>query len=67
MGLGVAPCLFSFRGGKPIEAVAHDMQRGLERRHVQIRISRCQKVLLGSNSGQPTMLWVRSACIPDWK
>ena len=64
VGLGVPPCLFSFRAGKPVEAVAHDMQRGLERRHVQIRMCR-QKVLLGIGPGHPTMLWVRWACIPD--
>ena len=65
VGLGVTPRLFSFRAGSPIKAVAHDMKRSLEWRHVQIRMSR-QKVLLGINSGHAIMLWMCSACIPKW-
>lgn len=60
MGFGVTPCLFSFRAGEPVEAVAHNMQRSLEWRHVQIRT-----VLLGISSGHPTMLWICSACNPE--
>lgn len=60
MGFGVTPRLFSFRAGKPVEAVAHNMQWSLEWRHVQIRT-----VLLGISSGHPTMLWICSACIPQ--